>query len=266
MSESVVLVDVDSRGVANVTLNRPEVNNAYNGEVIEAMLEGVVALSTDDDVRVLVLRGKGRYFQAGADLKFMKSLGAATLEENLHMSRATTDLIRYLDQCPKPTMALVQGGAFGGGVGIVSACDVVIASQEARFSITEVRWGLVAGVIVPQLREAIGFRNVRRYALSAEGFDAQRAYEMGLVHEVCPTGELEATAAPIVDAFLKCSPSAIAETKEVLFETLGQTVTDPLATRLAIDHASRRRSEEGAEGLASFEQKREASWYPGPAS
>ena len=123
----------------------------------------------------------------------------------------------------------------------------------------------MAGVIVPQLREAIGFRNVRRYALSAEGFGAQRAYEMGLVHEVCATGELEATAAPIVDAFLKCSPSAIAETKEVLFETLGQTVTDPLATRLAIDHACRRRSEEGAEGLASFAQKREASWYPGPA-
>jgi methylglutaconyl-CoA hydratase len=265
MSEPVVLVDVDSRGVAHVTLNRPEVNNAYNGDVIESMLEGVLALSTDDAVRMIVLRGNGRYFQAGADLKFMKSLGAASLEDNLHMSRATTDLIRYLDQCPKPTVALVQGGAFGGGVGVISACDVVVASQEAKFSITEVRWGLVAGVIIPQLREAIGFRNLRRYALSAEGFDVQRAYEMGLVHEVCATGALEETAAPIIDAFLKCSPSAIAETKELLFETLGQTVNDPMATRLAIDHATRRRSEEGAEGLASFEQKREASWYPGPA-
>ena len=265
MSEPVVLVDVDGRGVAHVTLNRPEVNNAYNEDVIESMLEGVVRLTTDDDVRLLVLRGNGRYFQAGADLKFMKKLGVASLEENLHMSRATTDLIRYLDQCPTPTMALVQGGAFGGGVGIVSACDVVIASEEALFSITEVRWGLVAGVIIPQLREALGFRNVRRYALRAEGFDAQRAYEMGLVHEVCATGALEETAAPLVEAFLKCSPSAIAETKAVLFETIGKAIDDPLATRLAIDHATRRRSEEGAEGLASFEQKRDAAWYPGPA-
>lgn len=266
MSEPVVTLEIDARGVAHVTLNRPRVNNAYNMELIESLLEGVLALTTDDSVRVIVLRGNGRFFQAGADLKFMKTLGTASFEQNLHMSRITTDLVRYLDECPKPTVALVQGGAFGGGIGILSGCDVVIASAEAKFSIAEVRWGLVAGPIVPQLCAAIGQRNVRRYALSAEGFDAQRAFEMGLVHEVCAAGELEASAAPIIDSFLKCSPSAIAETKALMFETFGKVVDDGLATRLSVDHASRRRSEEGAEGLASFTEKREAAWYPGVAT
>jgi methylglutaconyl-CoA hydratase len=264
MPKSVVHLDIDARGVAHVTLDRPEVNNAYNDDLISQLLEGVLTLSHDDRVRVIALRGNGRFFQAGADLKFMKELGQQSFEENLHMSRITTDLVRYLDESPKPTIALVQGGAFGGGVGVLAACDVVVASQEAIFSITEVRWGLVAGPIIPQLNAAIGQRNVRRYALSAERFDAVRAREMGLVHEVCATGALEETAAPIIDQFLKSSPSAIAETKALMFDTLGARVDDGLATRLAVDHASRRRTDDGTEGLLSFEERREAAWYPGP--
>ena len=266
MSEAVVELDVDARGIAHVTLNRPKVNNAYNGDMIEALLEGVLSLGADDGVRLLVFRGNGRFFQAGADLSFMGELGNRSFEENLHMSRITTDLIRYLDECPKPTMALVHGGAFGGGVGMLAACDVVIASREARFSITEVRWGLVAGPIVPQLCAAIGQRNTRRYALSAEPFDAQRAWEMGLVHELCETGELETAAAPVIEKFLESSPSAIAETKALMFETAGARVDDGLAGRLSLEHAERRRSEDGTEGLASFKEKLQASWYPGPAA
>ncbi|MCB1744394.1 MAG: enoyl-CoA hydratase/isomerase family protein [Gammaproteobacteria bacterium] len=265
MSEPVVTCEIDARGIAHVTLNRPEVNNAYNQDMISGLLEGVMALSVNDDVRLIVLRGNGRYFQAGADLKFMEALGKRAFDENLHMSQITTDLVRYLDECPKPTIALVQGGAFGGGVGVLCACDVVIASQEAIFSIAEVRWGLVAGPIVPQMCAAIGTRNVRRYALSAETFDAARACEMGLVHEVCATGKLEETAAPIIDKFLKNSPSAIAETKAIMFDTAYSRVDDALANHLALEHALRRRTEEGMEGLASFKEKREASWYPGPA-
>lgn len=262
MAEPVVRMEIDARGIAHVTLNRPQVNNAYNDALIGGLLEGVLALSANEDVRVIVFRGNGRFFQAGADLAYMKELGAKSFEDNLHMSRMTTDLVRYLDECPKPTVALVQGGAFGGGVGMLSACDVVVASAEAVFSITEVRWGLVAGPIIPQLCTAMGHRNVRRYALSAERFGAEAAKEMGLVHEVCPTGELEAAAEPIIEQFLKCSPSAITETKAILFDTFGEIVDDGLATRLAVDHATRRRTPDGTEGLLSFDEKREASWYP----
>ena len=264
MSEPVVKVDVDSRGVANITLNRPEVNNAYNDDMLEGLLEGVLRLGADDEVRILVLRGEGRYFQAGADLKFMGALADRSFEDNLHISRVTTDLFRYLDQCPKPTVAIVQGGAFGGGVGLLTACDVVVAAENARFAITEVRWGLVVGPILPALGAAIGVRNTRRYALSAEPFDAPRAYEMGLVHELCAAEDLERTAGSIVERFLQCSPTAIAESKAVMFQTLGQVMDDAMAARLSLEHAERRRSEEGAEGLASFREKRQAAWYPGP--
>ncbi|HYD57066.1 MAG TPA: enoyl-CoA hydratase-related protein, partial [Burkholderiales bacterium] len=155
MSEP-VLCSVDSRGVATVTLNRPEVNNAYDGKLISGLLLGLGDLERRKDIRVVLLKGNGRHFQAGADLKWIRSVAGQSQEDNEKASRDTGMAVKRLNELPVPTVALVQGGCFGGGTGIVAACDVVIAADNAMFSIAETRWGLMAGIILPQLADAIG--------------------------------------------------------------------------------------------------------------
>lgn len=263
MPGPVVLCDIDSRGVAAVTINRPQVNNAYNGEMIQALLDGAKRLGADPNVRVIVLRGAGRHFQAGADLEWISGVAARSEDDNVAVSSRTTDAVRFLDMCPKPTIALVHGGCFGGGTGIIAACDIVIASADAFFSIAEVRWGLHAGPILPVLAAAMGARNLRRYALTGERFGAATARELGLVHEVCAEGELDIAAAPVIDSILKNGPEAIADTKRIIFKTSGLEINDRTALELARDHARKRRTEEAAEGLASFREKRDARWCAG---
>ncbi|MDD9879055.1 MAG: enoyl-CoA hydratase-related protein [Magnetovibrio sp.] len=264
MAEPAVLTSTDPRGVATLWINRPDVNNAYNRDMIDAMIDGVGALQDDASVRVVVIRGKGRHFQAGADLNWLSEVRTGDEAANIEASQRTIDAVRFLDACPKPTVALIHGGCFGGGTGIAAACDIVIASDDAMFSIAEVRWGIVAGIIIPQLAAAMGPRNVRRYALTGERFGAETARDLGLVHEVCPAGGLDAAAAPVVDALLRNGPTAISETKRILFDHAGLTVDDARAAELAADHGRRRMCEEADEGLASFREKRDASWYPGP--
>jgi len=261
--DPVVLHAVDARGVATVTLNRPRVNNAYNGEMVQSLLEIAGALAADDAVRVLVLRGNGPHFQAGADLRWIDAVRESSAQENLAVSRRTADAVRGLDQFPKPVLALVHGGCFGGGTGMIAACDVVIAEASAMFAITEVRWGLVASVIVPQLVGAMGLRQVRRYALSCERFDAARAKACGLVHEVCPDGGLDAAAAPVIDAFLKSAPQAMADTKAQLLSYAGQMIDEATFDEQVRAHSLKRVSAEAREGLASFKEKRDPAWYPG---
>ena len=265
MASTTVLTEIDARGVATVTLNRPEVNNAYNGELILALIESFGSLAADPRVRVVVIRGNGRHFQAGADLKWIQSTSKLSPEDNLQVSMNTTNAVRGLNEFPKPTIALVHGGCFGGGTGVVASCDIVIASEDAIFSITEARWGLMAAPIIPQLTARIGLANVRRYALTCERFDARRAKELGLVGEVCATGKLDETAAPLIDALLMCGPEALAETKACALEMAGQVVDEALAMRLARQHAAKRMTAEGAEGLASFVEKRKPRWYTGDA-
>lgn len=256
-----VLCEIDARGVATVTLNRPHVNNAYNGDMVKSLLDGVRVLAADDDVRVIVINGNGKHFQAGADLSWLTEVRNGTPEENLAVSQQTMDAVRELNECMKPTIALVHGACFGGGTGIIAACDVVIASDDALFSIAEVRWGLHAGPIIPQLAAAIGPRQVRRYAITAERFDAATAEKLGLVHTVCKRDELDDFGAEITDAILKNGPSGIAETKRTLFEVSGLFIENDLAARLAESHALQRQTAEAAEGLKSFAEKRNAGWY-----
>lgn len=263
MTEPVILCATDARGVATVTFNRPQVNNAYNADVILGLIETFGRLATDAAVRLVVLRGNGRHFQAGADLKWLREVAVLTPEENLEVSRNTTDAARGLNEFPKPTVALVHGGCFGGGTGIVAACDIVIASEDAIFSITEARWGVMAGPIFPQLNAAMGEHNVRRYSLTCERFGAARAREMGLVDEVCATGALDATAAPIIDAILAGGPNALRETKRLLKDIGKLAVSDALAEKLARQHALKRQTDEAEEGLKSFVEKRKPNWYPG---
>ena len=192
MTEPVV-ASLDARGIATVTLNRPEVGNAYNGAMIEGLLRAMDdLLAKGGDIRVVVLKGNGRHFQAGADLKWIREVSSASAAENERVSRATAEAVDRLNRLPVPTVALVQGGCFGGGTGMVAACDVVIAADNAVFSIAEVRWGLTAAIIIPQLSDAISARQLRRYALTCERFDAAEAQRIGLVHHVVPLDQLAA--------------------------------------------------------------------------
>ncbi|MBI2218428.1 MAG: enoyl-CoA hydratase/isomerase family protein [Candidatus Rokubacteria bacterium] len=263
MANNEVLWDIDGRGVASVTFNRPEVNNAYNGDLIQGVLAAMDALGAKPGLRVVVLRGHGRHFQAGADLKWVRSVAAQSRADNVRASRATAEAVHRLNTLPVPTVALVQGGCFGGGTGIVAACDVVVAADNAIFSISETRWGLMAGIIIPQLNDAMGVRQVRRYALTGERFDAHEARRIGLVHEVVPLAELESAGARVVDQVLQNAPEANAETKAVALESAWGNLGALDFTRLVEQHAAKRQSAEGSEGLASFVEKRAPSWYPG---
>lgn len=262
MAGSIVKMRTDKRGVATVTLNRPERNNAYNGEMIDALARGAARLAADPKVRVVVLRGEGRHFQAGADLGWIQSVRAGTVAENIAVSQATTDAVHGLTAMPKPVIALVHGGCFGGGTGIVSACDIIIADRSAIFSVTEARWGLIATPIVPQLISRIGPGRARRYSLTCERFGADRALEIGLADEVCEVGELDTVAGPIIDALLHCAPDALAQSKASILKYAGLHYSDLERHDMAVPHALKRLTDEAEEGLASFLEKREPAWYP----
>jgi methylglutaconyl-CoA hydratase len=258
MANEPVLWNVDARGVATVTLNRPDVNNAYDASLIQGLHDAMDALGSG--VRVLVLRGAGRHFQAGADLKWIRAVAGQSAEENERASRATALAVHRLNTLAVPTVALVQGGCFGGGTGIVAACDIVIAGDDAMFSIAETRWGLTAAIILPQLADAIGARQVRRYALTGERFGAEQARRIGLVHEVVPVAELAAAGERMVAQLLQNAPEANAQTKSAALEFAWGRVEDAVLERLVAQHAAKRRSREAVEGLASFAEKRPARW------
>ncbi len=262
MGEAVVLMETDSRGVATVTLNRPHVNNAYNAEVVRALIDGCERLGRDDGVRVVVIRGNGRHFQAGVDLAWLEEIRRMDRQANLETSRLTALAMRRLNELPKPTVALVHGACMGGGTGIAASCDVVVASRDAVFAISEARWGMIASIIFPQLNAAIGIRNVRRYALTCERFDAERARVIGLVHEVCEPGHLDEAATPIIEGLLAAAPEAVRESNRVVLECAGTMMSDAHFEELVALHAVKRQSAEAAEGLASFLEKRDAGWYP----
>ena len=255
-----VLLNIDARGVAQVVLNRPERNNAYDGDLIQALLAALDELEKASGLRAVVISGAGRHFQAGADLRWIAAVRAAPREDNIAVSRATAQAIWRLNRAPVPVITLVQGACFGGGTGLLAACDVVIAAEDSIFSIAEVRWGLTAAIIIPQLNDAIGVRQVRRYALTGERFGGAEARRIGLVHEVVPAAELQATGARIVDQILQNGPEAIAQTKALAPESAWANLDDRAFSRLVESHADKRLSAEAAEGLASFAEKRAARW------
>lgn len=262
MAEAVVLCEMDGRGVATVTLNRPTVNNAYNAEFLQALLDTFVELASESALRVMVIRGNGKHFQAGADLNWLRSVAAEDEESNLEISRRTADVVRGLNEFPKPTIALIHGACIGGGTGIAAACDVAIASKEATFAISEARWGLLASVILPQLNAAIGEQNVRRYAVTCERFGAEKALQMGLVHEICDPGKLDSTAKPIIESILLAAPISVAQTKQYVVRCADSVVSESLFEELVTSHAAKRQSAEAQEGFLCFEEKRSPNWFP----
>jgi methylglutaconyl-CoA hydratase len=256
-----VLCSVDARGVARVTLNRPQVSNAYDGELIAALLETYDALAAKA-LRAVVITGKGKNFQAGADINWLDAVRRSSPQENLDASRMTAEAVQRLNLLPVPTLALVQGACFGGGTGIIAACDIAIAADNATFSIAEVKIGVAGTIIIPQLNDAIGLRQVRRYALTGERFDAKEALRIGLVHEVVPLAELELAGERIVEHLLTNGPEAVAQTKLCALRSAWSHLDDDAFSGLVESHAAKRQSEEAAEGFAAFREKRPPRWSP----
>ena len=247
-------------GVATVTLNRPEVRNAFDEHLIAELTDLFQELDQDDGVRVVVLGGTGKSFSAGADLNWMRRTAeyskAGNFEDALRLAR----MMRSLDTLSKPTVAKVHGAAFGGGIGLVACCDLVVAAESAVFSFSEVRLGLLPAAIGPYVLAAIGSRNARRYFLSAERFSADEARRIGLVHEVVPAAELDARVETLLAELLKGGPQAQRTCKAFLADIQGKPLDEGLTHYTSERIATRRASEEGQEGVNAFLDKRPPNW------
>lgn len=251
---------VGEDGVAVVTLNRPEVHNAFNDAVIADLTRTLRGLGEDARVRAVVLRAEGKSFSAGADLGWMQRMAGYSREENEADAMALAELMRTLDRLPKPTVAAVQGAAFGGGVGLVACCDIAVASEKATFCLSEVRLGLIPAVISPYVVAAMGERASRRYFLTAERFGAVEAHRLGLVHEVVPADGLEQAVAAVLARLKEGGPSAQVAAKDLVFAVSRRPADETVIRDTAVRIAAIRASEEGREGLAAFLGKREPSW------
>ena len=257
----IVLLEIDDRGVAKIKLNRPEKNNAYNSEMINKLLDIFTDLNSDPSVRVVTISGEGKHFQAGADLEWLKEIGKLSSEKNYEISKNTARAIMGLTTFPRPTISIIHGGCFGGGTGIAAASDIVLASKNSTFSISEARWGVMAGIIIPHLNNSINIRNVKRYALTCERFDAFEAKRLGLVHEVCDDKEIEDKKNFIIDQLLLSAPDSTALTKKRSLIEAGLMMSDEKFHELVLEHSEKRMSNEAYEGLMSFTEKRNPNWY-----
>lgn len=252
-------------GVATVTLNRPEVRNAFNDEVIAELTASFRDLGARDDVRCIVLAAQGTAFCAGADLNWMKRMAGYTRAENLADAGALAEMLRVIDTCPKPTIARVQGDAYAGGTGLVAACDIAVSSDTAGYCLSEVRLGLIPATISPYVIRAMGARAAHRYFLTAERFSAAEALRIGFVHEVVTAAALDAKVAELSQALVNAGPEAVRLCKKLLQDVAGQAITPALVRMTVEGIADIRVSAEGREGVQSFLQKRTPSWLPGPS-
>ncbi len=258
MPENLALVRQGA--VARLRMDRPALHNAFDDALIAELTGALEALGRDPAVRVVVLEGAGASFSAGADLNWMRGMAAASEEANREDSLRLAKLMRTLDELPRPTIARVQGAAFGGGVGLVACCDIAIGVPEAKFGLTESRLGLLPAVISPYVIDAIGARNARRYFASAEIFDAAEALRIGLLHELVPADGLDAAVDRQLALLLKAAPQASADAKRLVREVAAATDRDRLDHDNAALIAALRVSPEGQEGLGAFLDKRRASW------
>jgi methylglutaconyl-CoA hydratase len=252
--------EIDSRGVARITLTRAEVHNAFNEALIAELTAALDGVAQDPRVRVVVLAAQGPSFSAGADLNWMKAMAGYSRAENVEDARRLARLLRTLNALPKPTVALVQGPAYGGGVGLVACCDVVVAIEDARFCLSEVKLGLIPAVISPYVVATIGSSAARRYFLTAEAFSAWEAQRLGLVHEVVDRSSLEVRGRQVIDALLQGGPAAQRAAKDLVFAVAGRAVDEKLVEETAGRIAELRASEEGREGIAAFLEKRKPNW------
>ncbi len=246
--------------VAAIWMNRPEVHNAFDETLIADLTAACRELDADDSVRVVVLAGRGKSFSAGADLAWMKRAANYTVEENLADAGALAAMLRTLANMKKPTVARVQGAALGGGTGLTAACDIAIASSAAVFATSEVKFGIIPSAISPYVLRAIGPRQALRYFQSAERFDAARARELGLVHEVVAPEQLDAKVAEVVASLLQCGPKAQAAAKDLIRAVAHQPIGDAVVADTVQRIAHLRATPEAREGVAAFLEKRTPDW------
>lgn len=254
---AVILTEVDERGVATLTLNRPEVRNAFDSEVMTAITDFVGNL--DEDVRVLVLQGAGKLFSAGADLNWMRSMAGYSEEENVADSNVLLRMLQTLDGTSVPVIGKVHGAAIAGAVGLVACCDYVVCDEQAWFSVAEVKLGLVPAVISPFLLRKVPYGMARALILTGERFTAEVAHRAGLVHKVVPLEDLDEAVGGIVEEFLGAGPEALKVARELMDEVWGKDPSE-VADLTVRTIAERRVSEEGQEGVKSFLEKRPPRW------
>jgi methylglutaconyl-CoA hydratase len=255
------MIRITSRlGITTVSLNRPDVRNAFNDEVIAEITQAFTQLGVRDDVRCIVLAAEGSAFCAGADLNWMRRMADYSREENLADAGKLADMLRVIYECPKPTVARIQGDAIAGGMGLIAACDVAVSVDTANFCLSEVKLGLIPATISPYVIRAMGARAAHRYFLTAERFSAQEALRIGFVHEVVTSDQLDAKVDEITQTLVKNSPNAVKVCKKLLHEVAGQEIRQPLIAKTVEGIADIRASAEGREGVSSFLGKRKPSW------
>jgi methylglutaconyl-CoA hydratase len=258
-----LLTEIDA-GVGIVTLNRPERHNAFDDRTILELIEALGQMDDDPTVRVVVLSSTGKSFSAGADLRWMQRAAAQSYDENLRDANNLAEMLRRLAQLSKPTVARVQGPAYGGGVGVIAACDIAVATFEAQFALTEVKLGIIPAAISPHVIGAIGARHARRYMLTAERFSAAEAYRIGLVHEmVADVAALDEAVGQIVDSLLANGPAALTACKMLIGAVTGKPLSPDLVNDTARRIAGIRSTDEAQEGMAAFFEKRKPNWAPG---
>lgn len=259
MSSGAIKVGIND-AVARITMARAEKHNAFDDVLIAELTDVFARVGTDRDVRVVVLAGEGKSFSAGADLGWMRRMADYSDADNLADARALASMMQNLNEMPKPTIARVQGAAFGGGVGLVAACDIAIASEAASFCLSEVRLGLIPAVISPYVVKAIGPRAAGRYFQTAERFHADEAHRLGLVHEVVTPEALDDRIAAMIATLLENGPAAMAAAKDLIRRVSSGPVDAPMIEDTARRIADIRATGEGREGLSAFLEKREAAW------
>jgi methylglutaconyl-CoA hydratase len=259
MSEANHIVALDG-GIARVTLNRPEVHNALDDALIGGLLESLEKIAADGAARLVILTGQGASFCAGGDLAWMRRTADYTHEQNLADAMTLARLLRRLNTMPQPTLALVNGPVYGGGVGLVACCDVAIAAETAKFSLSEVRLGLIPATISPYVVRKIGEGNARRYFLTAEVFEAADARRLGLVHEVVAAGGMDDAVAWFVKRLREGGPMAQGAAKQLIARVAGAAIDEALMEDTARRIADARASAEGKEGSQAFLEKRKPSW------
>jgi len=247
-------------GVATVTLNRPEVRNAFNDDVIAEMTAVFSELAERAEVRCIVLAGNGPAFCAGADLHWMKRMAGYSRDENLADAAALANMLRQLHHCPKPTIARVQGDVYAGGTGLVAACDIAVSVDSAQFCLSEVKLGLIPATISPYVIRAMGARAAHRYFLTAERFDAAEALRIGFIHQVVTAGQLDGAVAALANTLVQAGPEAIKACKALVQDVAGKDITQLLIDRTVHAIADIRVSDEGREGIQAFLGKRKPNW------
>lgn len=255
-----LLLEIDQQGVAQLSINNPEKHNAFDDHIIAELTTALLELEQNSDVRCAVLGSVGKSFSAGGDLNWMKRMADYSFEENLKDAQALARLLQVLNELSKPTIARVQGVAYGGAVGLVSCCDIAVGTERARFCLSEVKVGLIPATISPYVIAAIGQRAARRYFLTAEVFNAETANQLGLLSEVVEEENLDTCIADLINALLSNSPAAITEAKKLVADVSNQSISQELIDDTSQRIAAIRVSEEGQQGLTAFLNKQTPSW------